>query len=78
MKFGFEWREAAILLPLTPSFHVYKAYTHIKIQTFLSLTNSLTINFLFYNINFIQLYSESNIVYSDYKFIIISDIIYNK
>ena len=31
----------------TPSFHVYKAYTHIKIQTFPSLTNNLTINFLF-------------------------------
>jgi len=31
----------------TPSFPVYKAYTHIKIQTFLSLTNNLTINFLF-------------------------------
>jgi len=29
-------------------------HTHIKIQTFLSLTNNLTINFLyFYNVNFI-------------------------
>jgi len=31
----------------TPSFPVYKAYTYIKIQTFSSLTNNLTIKFLF-------------------------------
>jgi len=30
---------------ITPSFPVYKAHTHIKIQTFISLTNNLTINF---------------------------------
>ena len=29
----------------TPSFLVYKAHMHIKIQTFISLTNNLTINF---------------------------------
>ena len=33
--------------PPTPSFPVYKAYTYIKIQTFSSLTNNLTIKFLF-------------------------------
>jgi hypothetical protein len=31
----------------TPSFPVYKAYTYIKIQTLSSLTNNLTIKFLF-------------------------------
>ena len=34
-------------LTITPSFLVYKEHTHIKIQTFLSLTNNLTIIFLF-------------------------------
>ena len=35
------------MLKDTPSFPVYKAYTYIKIQTFSSLTNNLTIKFLF-------------------------------
>ena len=34
-------------LIITPSFPVYKAYTYIKIQTLSSLTNNLTIKFLF-------------------------------
>jgi len=37
---------------ITPSFHVYKAYTNIKIQIFLYLTNNLTINFLFLECKF--------------------------
>ena len=36
-----------IQLVTTPSFPVYKAYTYIKIQILSSLTNNLTIKFLF-------------------------------
>jgi hypothetical protein len=34
-------------LGVTPSFHIYKARTHIKIQTLQSLTNNLTNDLLF-------------------------------
>ena len=40
-----ERRIQTSVLNTTPSFLVYKAHTHIKIQTFISLTNNLTINF---------------------------------
>ena len=36
---------ARLPITTTPSFLVYKTHTHIKIQTFISLTNNLTINF---------------------------------
>jgi len=43
----FRYFFIATTLVITPSFQVYKAYTHIKIQTLLSLTYNLNINFLF-------------------------------